>query len=120
MARRLSHAIFLTLLVLASSRSYSSYIEDYFGGWTQRLGLSYSDKCQEQTGLGALFSWVGSIISGRQPQRSANCETKEMSCPAGMPATGLQVRSGHRSGQKGNRELYDFRLRCGEQWQSRL
>ena len=86
-------------------------------GWTQRLGLAFSDDCQESSGLAAIFAWAESWISGRRGrQRSAHCESREAACAAGVAATGLQVRSGHvRKG--GNREWYDFKLRCGDHWQ---
>ena len=105
------------MLALAAPAS-CAYLDDWgLGGWTDRLGLSFSDDCQENSGLAALFAWAGSWLSGRGgQQRSAHCETKESACPPGVPVTGLQVKGGHvRKG--GNRELYDFRLRCGSGWQ---
>ena len=105
------------LLALAAPAS-CAYLDDWgLGGWTDRLGLSFSDDCQENSGLAALFAWAESWLSGRGgQQRSAHCETKESACPAGVAVTGLQVKGGHVK-KSGNRELYDFRLRCGSGWQ---
>ena len=113
----------LTVLVVGlAASSGAGYLEGWgldeaLDGWTQRLGLAFSDDCQESMGLSAVFAWATSWLSGRKGrQRSAHCESKQASCPKGLGATGLQVRSGHmRKG--GSRELYDFRLRCGEKWQ---
>jgi hypothetical protein len=59
----------------------------------------------------AIYAWAESWLTGRGGrQRSAHCETKEMTCPAGLAVTGLGVKSGHIR-KHGNRELYDFRLR---------
>ena len=114
----------LLLLMIASLtplpvHAYGSWL-DYFSSsdweWTDRLGLAFTDDCQETRGVAAIWAWASSWISGRQGrQRSAHCESREASCPPGVAVTGLKVRSGHvRRG--GNRELYDFSLRCGSKW----
>ena len=107
------------LLALQSVQS-RSFLEDLFSTtdwqWTDRLGLSFTDDCQESRGLFAIFAWAESWISGRGGrQRSGNCETKEASCPPGVAVTGLRVRSMH-ARRGGNREWYDFSLRCGAKW----
>lgn len=108
------HCVVLLGLSIASVRSANYVDPDSWAGWTQRLGLSFSDDCQEHAGLVAMWAWASSWISGRQgKQRSGHCETRSMSCPAGLAVTGIGVRSG-RNRKSGSRELYDFRLRCGE------
>lgn len=107
------------LVALSTTHAYLDWaFDEALGGWTQKLGLTFSDDCQESTGLMALYAWAESWLSGRRGrQRTANCESRETACPAGLAATGMQVKFGHmRKG--GNRELYDFRLRCGRSWQS--
>jgi hypothetical protein len=89
------------------------------GSWTDRLGLRFKDDCQEDMGLGGLFSWAWSWITGRGgQQRSGNCESKEMRCPGGLKITGLQVR--YSRIESGDRDYYDFRPRCGTQWMAYL
>ena len=116
MPRRSWHAPICLFVLASASASLWDDWDDWAPGWTERLGLSFTDDCQEHTGVAALWAWAESWLGGRGGrQRNAHCETKEMSCPPGVAVTGLQVRSGHvRKG--GNRELYDFKLRCGEAW----
>ena len=35
------------------------------GSWTDRLGLSFSDDCQEQVGMLAIWAWAGSWLTSR-------------------------------------------------------
>jgi hypothetical protein len=96
-------ALLLVLLLAFSSAQYLD--DDWLGGWTQRLGLSFSDDCQEHAGIAALWAWAESWLSGRGGKRSSgHCETKETECPPGLAANGLRVRSGHVH-RGGNREL---------------
>lgn len=111
--RTCAATMFLLCCSLPSAISVSSAADDAWGGWTERLGLTFADDCQERSGLGALLAWAGTWLSGKpNRQHSGHCETREMSCPAGLAVTGLGVRSGHVR-KSGNRELFDFRLRCG-------
>ena len=94
-------------------------LDDWTAGWTDRLGLTFTDDCQESQGLLALWFFAASWFGGKRgQQRSANCESKEGYCPAGYTVTGLQVKTGSMR-RGGNREMYDFRLRCGSRWQPR-
>ena len=122
--RRRSAALLLVASLQPPPPAAATFFDDFFGAqssewaWTERLGLAFSDDCQESQGLSAIWAWAESWLSGRSgKQRSSHCESKEASCPAGMGVTGMRVRSGHvRKG--GNRELYDFSLKCGKKWES--
>ena len=115
MPRRCRHATRSTTLLLALALLLSpcSSFTDEALGWTDRLGLTFTDECQEHKGLIAVFHWLGNFFSGNtQKVASGHCETREVACPPGLTVTGLGVKSGHlRRG--GSRELYDFRLACG-------
>ena len=108
----------LRLLILTTAAPVSCLTSvmsvDSSWGWTDRLGLHFSDECQEHDGLRAVFAWFSTWLAGGGGGRkqSANCETKEAACPPGLTVTGLGVKSG-RMHRQGNRELYDFRLACG-------
>ena len=105
------------LCVASAAVAYaSSSSDDLWGGWTSRLGMSFSDECQEHAGLQAILVWAGRLFTGdKERTRSAHCETRQSSCPAGLAVTGLAVRSGHMR-RGGSRELYDFALRCGPEY----
>jgi len=111
----MAHSRVLVCLLLLVTRPTAArgYVDDSWVGWTDRLGLKFTDDCQEHAGIVAIWAWVDSWLSGRQgKQRSAHCETKEMTCPTGTAVTGLAVKSGHMR-RGGSRELFDFQLRCG-------
>ena len=102
-----------------STSDSSSWLASQEGSWTDRLGLRFKDDCQEDTGITGLLTWAWSWITGRQgQQRAGNCESKEMRCPGGLKVTGLQVR--YARVESGDRDFYDFRPRCGRQWQPYL
>lgn len=84
------------------------------GSWTDRLGLRFRDDCQEDVGLHGLAVWIWSWVTRGGQQRSGHCESKEMRCAAGSKLTALQVRYGRI--EKSDRDLYDFRPRCGFSW----
>jgi len=88
------------------------------GSWSERLGLYFRDDCQEDTGLHGLLIWLISWVARHGQQRSGHCESKEMRCAAGSKVTGLQVRYARL--EQGDRDLYDFKPRCGTSWQSWL
>ena len=88
------------------------------GSWTDRLGLRFKDDCQEDTGVQGLIVWLWSWVARRGQQRSGHCESREMRCPAGQKLTGLHVRYGRL--EHSDRDLYDFRPRCGATWESWL
>ena len=88
------------------------------GSWTDRLGLYFRDDCQEDAGITGLVAWVVAWVTRRGQQRNGHCESKEMRCPSGSRVTGLQVR--YARIEDGDRDLYDFRPRCGTAWQAWL
>jgi hypothetical protein len=101
-------SVFFMLVIVAAGMT-----DDSWAGWTDRLGLRFSEDCQEHAGIVAFFAWAESWLSGRHgKQRDGHCETKEMRCPEGLAVTGLAVKSGHTK-RSGSRELFDFQLRCG-------
>ena len=134
----------LILLLLPATPLAGSIFDDWAPGWTERLGLSFSNGCEEYRGLESLFAWASHFLGGATPSASGHCETKEVSCPGEAPVTGLRVRCGvchhhfacapHRTGissalctarsghvkKSGNRELYDFKLRCASRWMPRF
>ena len=100
---------------ISASSSVASWFYSQEGSWTDRLGLRFRDDCQENTGVGGIFLWIWSWARRQGQQRSGHCESREMRCGAGSKMTGLQVRYGRM--EHGDRDLYDFRPRCGESWQ---
>ena len=105
------------LVFAALLLAHASALAEVDGEWTSRLGLSaYHDECQEERGLKRLLAWVAELVGGGSRRlRSAQCETKEVVCGPGELVTGLQVRYARL--EKGDRDFYDFRARCGQKWQ---
>ncbi|KAL1523418.1 hypothetical protein AB1Y20_018358 [Prymnesium parvum] len=84
--------------------------------WTSRLGIStFVGECEEARGLASWWRWLLALARGRHAVRSAQCEAREATCGEGEHVTGLQVR--YARVEKGDRDLYDFRPRCGRVWQ---
>jgi hypothetical protein len=108
-------ALSLLAVALASEAPISSWLSSQDGSWTDRLGLRFRDDCQEEVGVRGLFVWLWSWATRSGQQRSGHCESKEMRCAAGTKLTALQVRYGRI--EVSDRDLYDFRPRCGEAWQ---
>lgn len=106
------------LLLLLASSTFGSWLASQDGSWTSRLGLRFKDDCQEDAGITGLIMWVFAWVVRRGQQRSGHCESKEMRCPAGTKMSGLQVRYARL--EEGDRDLYDFRPRCGHLWQQWL
>lgn len=107
------------LILSAAALVQMSWLAAQEGSWTDRLGLRFRDDCQEDVGLTGLLAWVLSWASGRRgQQRNGHCESKEMRCADGTKITGLQVR--YARVEASDRDLYDFRPRCGTLWQSWL
>ena len=103
------------LLHLPCHAASDSWFATQDGSWTDRLGLRFKDDCQEHVGIGGFFAWALSWISGRHgQQQSGICESREMRCPDATKITGLQVR--YERQERGDRDYYDFRPRCGSQW----
>ena len=105
--------------VLDSTEVYedapASWLATNDGSWTDRLGLHFKDDCQEEQGLVGLAIWLWSWATRSGQQRSGFCESKEMRCAAGSKLTALQVKYGRL--EQSDRDLYDFRPRCGHSWE---
>ena len=99
----------------------SEYLASWFtsqdGSWTDRLGLRFKDDCQEDVGIKGIFIWLWAWATRKGQQRSGHCESKQMRCP-GTKLTGLQVRYARM--ERSDRDLYDFKPRCGVSWQEWL
>mmetsp|Transcript_18370 Transcript_18370/g.27610 ORF Transcript_18370/g.27610 Transcript_18370/m.27610 type:complete len:146 (+) Transcript_18370:198-635(+) len=92
------------------------------GYWTPLLGLKMA-KCEEElTLLGVLWRrTIGlllQVFTGDRSAERAHCEVKETHCPGASAVTGLEVRFGR--AEATDRDLYDFKLRCGPVWKQWL
>ena len=122
MARR----VLLLLLLLQAAPGLvaaPSVVERYGGYWTPLLGLKMAPCEEELSLLGALWkNTIGKLfemLSGGHGVRKAHCESQEIHCPTGEAAiTGLEVRFGREEAT--DRDLYDFKIRCGPSWRSWL
>ena len=114
-----SSAISFALLMLCftgATAQSSMWYGSQEGSWSDRLGLHFRDDCQEETGIRGFFVWIMAWATRSGQQRSGHCESKEMRCAADTKITGLQVRYARL--EQGDRDLYDFKPRCGTTWQS--
>ena len=110
--------VIVIVVVFGGSLGSSSWLPSQDGSWTDRLGLRFTDDCQEEVGLAGLLSWLLAWVTRGGQQRSGHCESREMRCAVGQKLTGLQVRYARL--ERGDRDLYDFRPRCGTAWQAWL
>ena len=106
----------LLLCVTGATAQSSSWYGSHEGSWSDRLGLHFRDDCQEESGIRGFFVWIMAWATRSGQQRSGHCESKEMRCAADTKITGLQVRYARL--EQGDRDLYDFKPRCGTTWQS--
>ena len=84
----------LFVLIFVSSAHGEAELDDLWGGWTGRLGLSFTDDCQEHAGVFAVWAWAESWFSGRRgKQRNAHCETKQLSCARVSPQSDTNNRA---------------------------
>jgi len=87
------------------------------GQWTSLLGLKFSE-CEEEFGLIEGLWRALSRLFMRSSVESAHCESRETHCPSGSVVTGIEVKFGR--DEADDRDLYDFKLRCGPIWREWL
>ena len=65
--------------------------------------------------IGNTLRRIFDLFGGNKAVDTAHCESHETHCPGSAALTGLEVRFGR--AEKTDRDLYDFKVRCGPAWQ---
>lgn len=114
---RRAHSCLLLIALLLVSNGVGRQPQEN-GYWTALLGLKFTECEEELSLLEGIWRKLVSLFRRHPGVQSAHCESQETHCPSGSAVTGLEVRFGR--DEATDRDLYDFKVRCGPIWREWL